>query len=102
MMFVHASSTPNTIRVRSRSEMGILSRKWRMKLRISARLHGWLENSSFLFFISDRVTLARVSIDSSLHHRKIRAAERRACIRQHILPGPLDVVGLPPIQGYRR
>src|SRR5438128_9142574 len=56
--------------------MGILSRKWRTKLRISARLPGWLENSSFLFFLSDRIMLARVSIASSFDHRKIRAAER--------------------------
>src|SRR5947209_14456161 len=74
MIFVHASSTPNTIKVRSRSEMGILSRKWRTKLRISARLPGWLENSSFLFFISDRITLARVRIASSFDHRKMHAA----------------------------
>src|SRR5437660_12810904 len=101
MIFVHASSTPNTIKVRSRSEMGILSRKWRTKLRISARLHGWLENSSFLFFISDRVTLARGGIASSLDHRKTRAAERGACIRQSILPGPLGIVAVPPTQWLR-
>src|SRR5438067_11065888 len=76
MILVHASSTPHTISVRSRSEMGILSRKWRTKLRISARLPGLLENSSFLFFVSDRITLARGSIASSLDHRKIRASER--------------------------
>src|SRR5438105_13848919 len=75
MILVHASSTPNTIRVRSRSEMGILSRKWRTKLRISARLPGWLENSSFRFLISDRITLARVNIASSFDHRKIHAEE---------------------------
>src|SRR5437773_8402098 len=54
----------------------MLSRKWRTKLRISARLPGWLENSSFLFFISDRITLARVRIASRFDHRKMRAAER--------------------------
>src|SRR4029077_12704895 len=101
MIFVHASSTPSTISVRSRSEMGILSRKWRTKLRISARLPGWLENSSFLFFISDRITLARVTMASSFDHRKIRAAERATYARQSIPPDRLDVVTIPPIQRLR-
>src|SRR5204862_2044163 len=101
MMFVHASSTPSTISVRSRSEMGILSRKWRTKLRISARLPGWLENSSFLFFISDRITLARVSMASSFDHRKIRAAERAPFVRQSLPPDRPGVVAIHPIQRLR-
>src|SRR5438067_8377886 len=72
--------------------MGILSRKWRTKLRISARLPGWLENSSFLFFISDRITLARVSMASSFDHRKIRAAERAPFVRQSLPPDRPGVV----------
>src|SRR5438067_13598452 len=81
--------------------MGILSRKWRTKLRISARLPGWLENSSFLFFISDRITLARVSMASSFDHRKIRAADRAPFVRQSLPPDRPGVVAMPPIHRLR-
>jgi hypothetical protein len=37
--------------IRSRSETGYASRKFRTNFRIGARLPVWLENSTFFFFI---------------------------------------------------
>src|SRR6187401_2414092 len=76
MMFVHASSTPSTIRVRSFSLNGRLSRKPRTKFRIRARFPVWLQNSTFLFFIGN-AKAEHTSGPARLCNRKSGGQQRR-------------------------